>query len=343
MIAKVMQAIVYTKGDILVCFSGGKDSALLLDVYCEIASMFGYNTVYVGYADTTNETRNMRQYVKWFIKRCEEKYGVKIELYKVRPKGNLTFADIIKTEGIPFATKAIAGAVRKTKSSMEKNNIKYSDIVEFAKPEIRCRDVLREMGLSDSAVLSLTGWSNNRQDFGTHFKISKMWLPLLDCEIPITEKCCLILKENPLQRLDNPRIMTGEQANESQKRESVWLEHGCNYILPNNGYKSMPLGSLSKQAVLYAIYYRNIPLCEDYGKVVKCEGDCYKCTEAQRTGCALCGFGIKYDPERFIRLQKSEPAKVNWAFKPRNQGGAGYRELCEYSNEYCKTKIIIPN
>ena len=132
--------------------------------------------------------------------------------------------------------------------------------------------------------------------------------------------------------------MTGEQANESQKRESVWLEHGCNYALPNNGYKSMPLGSLSKQAVLYAIYYRNIPLCEDYGKVVKCEGDCYKCTEAQRTGCALCGFGIKYDPERFIRLQKANLLRLIGHLNPEIKAALDIESFANIQTNIVKQK-----
>jgi hypothetical protein len=75
---------------------------------------------------------------------------------------------------------------------------------------------------------------------------------------------------------------------------------------------------------------------------MNCDKVCYRCTKAQRTGCALCGFGIKFDPERFVRLQETEPAKVAYAFKPISQGGLGYKEVCEYTNEYCKTKIVIP-
>ena len=76
---------------------------------------------------------------------------------------------------------------------------------------------------------------------------------------------------------------------------------------------------------------------------MNCDKKCYRCTKAQRTGCALCGFGIKFDTERFVRLQETEPAKVAFAFKPISQGGLGYKETCEYLNEYCNTKIVIPD
>lgn len=39
--AKILEAINMTKGDIVICFSGGKDSALILDMYCEILSKMG--------------------------------------------------------------------------------------------------------------------------------------------------------------------------------------------------------------------------------------------------------------------------------------------------------------
>ena len=147
-----------------------------------------------------------------------------------------------------------------------------------------------------------------------------------------------------MSRLNYPNIMIGEQAVESRTREYAWLKTGCNYKLPDNSIKSKPLGAVSLNAVLYAIVYRNIPLSADYGKVQYCEKkNCFSCTKAQRTGCTLCGFGIKYDPMRFVRLQETEPAKVAFAFKPYDEGGLGYKETCEFLNEYCGTNIVIPN
>ena len=55
--AKTFEALNWTKGDILLCFSGGKDSALLLDMYCEAVKVFGLDhiPIKVGWANTTNE------------------------------------------------------------------------------------------------------------------------------------------------------------------------------------------------------------------------------------------------------------------------------------------------
>ena len=351
--AKIMEAIMMTAGDIAIAFSGGKDSALILDMYCDIISSFyprlKDKPIKVMWANTTNETKSMREYVPWFIHRCEIKYGVKIDFMEVKPAKGKNIISVMRDEGLPFVSKSVASILRKVRSSMDKNGVTYNDIKDLHQPTVHCRDALREMGLNDTTVLAMTGWSCNRNDFGKEFVLPMQWMPLLNikeltgCDINFTEECCNILKKEPMSRLDYPNIMTGEQAVESKTRENSWLKTGCNYELPNGNIKSKPLGSVSLDAVLYSIAMRNIPLAPDYGTVVyDCKNECYKCTNAQRTGCALCGFGIKFDPERFVRLQETEPAKVAYAFKPFNQGGLGYREVCEVLNEHCRTKIFIP-
>ena len=156
-----------------------------------------------------------------------------------------------------------------------------------------------------------------------------------------TKQDLVRMTSEPLSRLEFPNTLTGEQAVESKNREISWLKNGCNYKLPNGGYKSKPLSAVSLDAVLYALNYKKTPICSDYGEII-CTKTGYKCSKAQRTGCALCGFGIKFDQDRFVRLQKTDESKVAFAFKPKSQGGLGYKETCEYLNEYCGTKIKIP-
>lgn len=351
--AKIMEAIAWTDGDIVICFSGGKDSALILDMYCEIISKLFprllAKPIKVAWANTTNETLSMQKYVKSFIEYCETKYNVTIDFTEVKPSNNDNIISVMKREGLPFISKTVASTLRKMRKSMDENNVTYDDIKDLHKPTIQCRDALREMGLNDTSVMAMTGWSCRRNDFGTAFVLPIKWMPLLQikevtgCDIKFSEKCCHFLKKEPVSRLDYPNVMTGEQAVESRNREYAWMKTGCNYKLPDNSIKSKPLGAVSLDAVLYALHYRQTPLSPDYGKVEYCDKtNCYQCSKSQRTGCALCGFGIKYDPLRFVRLQETEPAKIQYAFKPFNQGGLGYMEVCEFLNEYCGTKIIIP-
>ena len=80
-ISKMLEAIRDTEGDITICFSGGKDSSLLLDMYCEIIQSTEYRDkpIKVAFADTTNETRAIYDYVSFFIPYIEQKYNVKIK------------------------------------------------------------------------------------------------------------------------------------------------------------------------------------------------------------------------------------------------------------------------
>lgn len=357
-LAKLMEAYQWTDGDILICFSGGKDSALILDMWCWILQSWGKTDkpVQVAFANTTNETTAMNKYVPWFIERCEKLYRVKIDFKEIKPLKLQNIITVLRNEGLPFISKMVSATIRKVTADMEAKGILYSDIKDLHHPTIECRDRLREMGLSNTTVLALTGWSCRRNDFGTGFVLPDRWMPLLDIKrvtgknIRLTEKCCQILKKEPISRLKHENIMTGEQAVESKSRESQWLKNGCNYHIDGyKGVRSKPLGAVSLDAVLFAIKERDIPLCSDYGVIEELpnpngdfENPCFRCTKAGRTGCALCGFGIKFDQDRFIRLQETDPAKVNIAFKPMEQGGLGYLETCEFLNEYCRTKIAIP-
>ena len=349
--AKIMEAINWTDGDIVICFSGGKDSALLLDMYCDIIKLSNKTDrpVKVAWANTTNETAAMKSYIPWFIHRCEEKYGVAIDFHEVKPANGDNIITVLKREGLPFISKMVSSILRKVTKDMESKGVSYQDIKDLHHPTIACRDALREMGLSNTTVLALTGWSCKRNDFGTEFILPTQWMPLLNIktitgkDIRFSEKCCSILKKEPISRLNYPNMMTGEQAVESKARESQWLKTGCNYRFSNGAIRSKPLGSVSLETVLYSLQYREVPICSDYGEILYCEeSKCLQCSKAQRTGCSLCGFGIKFDPMRFVRLQETEPAKVAFAFKPMEKGGLGYREVCQFTNEYCKTSIVIP-
>ena len=202
-VAKIMEAMSISNGGVILCFSGGKDSALMLDMYCDIASNFMTNTmqgkpIKVAYADTTNETAAMRKYVPFFIKRCEEKYGVKIEILTTKPANKDTFVTVLRREGIPFISKMVSSIVRKVTADLIKNNLTFNDIKNLHQPRnIQARDTLREMGLSDTTVLSLTGWSCKRNDFGREFILPKKYFPLLDLYrqtgVKLTEKCCVMI------------------------------------------------------------------------------------------------------------------------------------------------------
>ena len=342
-ISKVLEAINQTKGYITICFSGGKDSALAADMYCELVSHTPYNDIPIklAFADTTNETKNILKYIPEFITYLEKKYGVKIDFIKKRPPNNLTWAKFVLENGIPLISKTQAKAIRYIKRDMKKLNVDYNTVLKLKKQDIKSVNELKDIGFSDSAILSITGFVAKKQEFGKCFMLSQVWTPMLMYDGEITELCCVKIKEAALKELPTESILTGEQAIESRMREMSYLKSGCNIRLSSGQFKSKPFGPMTTDGILYALQNRQTPMCADYGAIIK-DKNGYRCTKAQRTGCALCGFGCQYDTERFVRLQETEPAKVKFAFKPKPEGGAGFKEAIEHMNEYCGTKVIIP-
>lgn len=342
--AKIFKAIQDTKGEIAFCFSGGKDSSLLLDMYCEAVKDTPYKDkpVNVYFANTTNETSNMLKFIADFIPWVEAKHGVTIDFHEIRPKDGIVWAKFVLENGIPLISKAQSKAIRVAKRDMLRTGCDYDTVRRLAKPDFKCVKELFDAGFTKTGVLALTGYISYKGEFGKHFTISKKWLPMLMCEVNLSEKCCVKIKEEPLNVFTKMSVITGEQAAESKMRETVYLKHGCNARLPDGSYRAKPFGPMTADGILFAIQYRQTPICADYGKIVYENGH-YRCTKANRTGCALCGFGCQYDTERFVRLQETEPAKVRFAFKPKSEGGAGYKEAIEHMNEYCGTKVIIPD
>lgn len=344
-IAKVLEAIRATEGDITICFSGGKDSSLLLDLYCELicATEYRDKPISVAFADTTNETRAIYDFVGWFIPYIENKYGVRINFSEVRPPNGLTWVHFILENGIPLISKEQSKAIRAVKLDMAKTGCDYETVRRLAKPDLAAVKELFDIGFSKTGVLSLTGFVSKRQEFGTKAVLSKRWLPMVVCDVDLTHLCCVKIKEAALNSVVGENRMSGEQASESTFRENVYLKTGCNSKLPNGKFVSKPFVAMTSDGILYSLDFRHTPICPDYGAIIKGDDGHYRCTKAQRTGCALCGFGCQYDTERFVRLQETEPAKVRFAFKPKSEGGAGYKEAIEFMNENCGTNVLIPS
>ena len=344
-ISKMLEAIFATQGEMMIAFSGGKDSSLVLDMYCEIISTTPWKDkpICVMFADTTTETSAMMRFIKDFIKYEEEKWGVKINLTSVRPPNKLTWAKFVKENGIPLISKDQAKRIRTVKADMEKTGVDLGTVERLYMGGMDAVKELQGLGFRKTSILALTGYVHARDDFGKMFTLSRKWLPMVCCPVDLTEQCCVRIKEATLDSIPNSmNRMTGEQAAESKQRETVYLKTGCNIKLPSGKYVSKPLGAMTNDGVLFSLQYRNVPICSDYGEIVKTPDGHYKCTKAQRTGCALCGFGCQYDTERFVRLQETEPAKIKFAFKPMPEGGAGFKEAIEYMNEHCGTNVLIP-
>ena len=188
-VSKMLEAIRDTDGDITICFSGGKDSSLLLDMYCGLVAgtKWANKTVKVAFADTTNETTAMLKFIKEFIPYVGNKHGVHIDMKTVRPQKGLTWAALVKENGIPLISKAQSKAVRTVKMDMKATGCDFETVKKLATQDEKSVQELFDIGFSKTGVLALTGWVSCRQQFGKHFRLSKKWLPMVCCEVDLTD------------------------------------------------------------------------------------------------------------------------------------------------------------
>ncbi len=85
-LAKCLEAITRTDGEVAVSFSGGKDSAVLLYIMASAWELSRHKErpLMVFFADTTNEFVSARKYRKEYIKWIEEKFEIKIEYHEAK-------------------------------------------------------------------------------------------------------------------------------------------------------------------------------------------------------------------------------------------------------------------
>jgi len=177
--------------------------------------------------------------------------------------------------------------------------------------------------------------SDYHKKYGDAWLLEK-WIPLRDSNIPISNRCCDIMKKRPARKYDKqsgkaPIIAT--MAYESRLRKKEWLTNGCNAFDKNNP-SSQPMSFWTEQDVLQYIRQFNIPYASVYGDIVEDENGKLYTTLCDRTGCVFCGFGCHLEkPEnRFQRLKKTHPKLWEYCMKPISEGGLGMKEILEYIN-----------
>ena len=352
-LAKCLEAITRMDGEVAVSFSGGKDSAVLLYIMACAWTLSSHKAepLRVFFADTSNEFVSARKYRSDYIKWIEEKFEIRIEYHEARADDN--YFNVVDTVGLPFISKKVSRMIRDAKEMFKKLGLKYADIeshmpqhytAKHIESMIEAAEYMRGLGFSDTVILNLTKIRSDNK-IGRRF-LPVQYRPIIDNDnIELSEKCCDILKKGPLKKTEREMghflPVTGEMAMDSRDRMTAYRMTGCN-LFDSDRPKSKPLGPMTEQAILQFIYTRKVPIMPPYGEC-KCN-DCgeYKLTGEQRTGCKLCGFGIMYDPERFLRLNEFEPKIVKFAFTSKENGGLGYREICQFLNECCGMKIAIP-
>lgn len=204
---------------------------------------------------------------------------------EVRPKMQLY--DVLTYVGYPVASKKTSRMLRDLQNPTEKNKVTRN---------------LYLNGIKKDGTKSI------------HFKLAKKWQPFIDSDVRVSEKCCDILKKEPMHTYEKEtgRIpLIGTMASEGGTRKNGYIQTGCNAFHIG---KSMPIGFWKEQDVLQYILDNKLKMASVYGEIVEVDGK-LTTTGEKRTGCVWCVLGSQMEDKnnnRFHKLKKNDYKK--WKF-----------------------------
>lgn len=159
--------------------------------------------------------------------------------------------------------------------------------------------------------------------YGSRYDLSK-WKFLRDSDIKISAQCCNVMKKKPAKKFEKesglkPFIAT--MAAESNLRKQEYIKKGCNSF-ESKRPASTPLGFWTEQDILQYIVENNLPYCSVYGDIKKDKNGKFFTTQAKRTGCMFCMFGIHREksPNKFQLMRETHPKLHDYCI---NQLGCG--------------------
>lgn len=231
------------------------------------------------FIDTGLEYPEIREFVKRFD-----------EITTIRPK--IKFTDVIANYGFPVVSKEVAKNIYYGRRALKNGNQHMYDIY-------------------------INGIRHNKKTDKNYIfmPLAEKWKPLFKSDIPVSNKCCQIMKKDPALKYGKEtgrHPFIGEMADDSRERERHYLLTGCNAF---SGKKpiSKPMGFWTEQDVLQYIKEFKLPMCPVYGEIVERDGQLYT-TGVNRTGCMWCGFGVhlQESPNKFQQMADTHPKQYDY-------------------------------
>ncbi len=308
----------YWHGDVYVSFSGGKDSTVLKHI---VDGM--YDNIPAVFVNTGLEYPEIQQFVREIKAGKYDCFNSDVEI--IRPE--MRFDEVIKKHGYPVGSKRIASNIEYGKKARSRGDIaKFEEYIH--------------------------GIRNGKRDGKQYvfMPVPQQLMPLVDSDIKVSNKCCDVMKKNPLhkyQKRTGRKTIIATMACESKQREDGWMKTGCNAFDAKEP-KSKPMSFWTEQDVLHYIKQYNVPYCPVYGEIKvaqhdELEGqmnmidylgyyepeDKLETTGCNRTGCMFCMFGchLEKEPNRFQRMKETHPKQYAYCMDQ-----LGLKEVLEYIN-----------
>lgn len=294
----------YFHGDVMISFSGGKDSTVLAHLVHQM-----YPKVPLVFANTGLEYPEIQAFAR--------KMGAEF----VRPK--MRFDEVITKYGYPIISKEVAEAIHCARYIVHKDyesldpehrvdemhtwtgrqrmdlhgvprfykNKNNDDQMTNTSPQEK-NDALADAGQHEQIALfdvqrkpekgkyDPHNWENWRRkallgvgDFNENSLFSKKkWLPLCnETQFLISHYCCNIMKKNVLksyQKKTHTVPYLGTMAEESRLRQQKWIQHGCNAFEASKQV-SAPLSFWTEQDVLHYIKREGLEIASVYGDIIE--------------------------------------------------------------------------
>ena len=228
--------------------------------------------------------------------------------------------------------------------------VKTKENITWLKPSMKFNDVVEEYGWNfPSKEVALLVWyannsKNKKQNYlnylngnnadGTENQFKqrfKKYAYLVNAPCKISNKCCGIMKEKPLDKYrkqTGKKAIIGTMASESTRRKQAWMKVGCNAFDKSNP-TSQPISFWTEQDVLSYIKEFEIPYAAIYGDIITDNKGDYITTGEKRTGCMFCPVGINLEktPNKFQRMKITHPKQYNYCINKLN-----LKELLDYIN-----------
>lgn len=311
---RIREWVDYWHDDVYVSFSGGKDSTVLKHIVDQM-----YDNIPAVFVNTGLEYPEIQKFVREIKAGKYKCFNPDVEI--IRPE--MRFDEVIQRYGYPVVSKEVSQVIEEARKHGETGKYTYR--------------IKRLNG-------ELLDKNGNKSRFNC-----EQWKFLMDADFKISNKCCAVMKKNPVKKYERStgrKPMVATMAEESMARQTAWMRNGCN-AFDSKRPMSTPMSFWTEQDILHYIKEYNVPYCPVYGDIqVKPKADsiegqinlidyleCYEpedtleTTGCTRTGCMFCMFGchLEKEPNRFQRMKITHPKQYEYCM---NQ--LGLKEVLEY-------------
>ncbi len=292
--------------EILISFSGGKDSTVLLDLVLKVHKEIKSKIYLVpAYAIEITFPSTIK-FIKDTVSNYQKTYKyLKNPLFK---KPTMAWKDILIKKGYPIFSKQVSVLLNRLKRSKTKNSL--TKMCFGIEQTARFKISYNRLFLLDSEMTFYFDENNNRVDYF------------------FSEKCCDLVKGG-LKHDKRPSFI-GTLANESVLRRQSWILHGCNIVSKKNPM-SRPLSLWNTKDIWKYVKENNLKINDAYNYNI--EKNNIENLRFTRLGCTSCPMGSHI--EEIISKKYSKDDKLPEDYRYWNR----FEKLNDYMPNLYETQI----